>query len=863
MQMSEVLADRDLKTRQRVFAAHAHDTQLLQHMVAVLTARAARPHGRERSIANAGLMEEGQLYAVCMQELAAQMAVHSPALSEMSGQLFHGFIGLFQRSVAHQEQRLAREREAHEKTRVQLKEAQGESEHWKELKDDIEKKLTNARRLIDDKDRSISTMEKRVHEALSEARRASSQLEEHLGVSTGKMGSKGSRAYAALHSGSKKKKGGGGGGEHGIPEGDILMGGALAALGADGQPLEQGGGGGGEEDDDGEAAAKRYEEEKRLKNAMMVDAATDGVRKRVADLEAFLKTALTDAELTGRAAEYLRRLVRTVGAVDFGRTGDVRSVDTQTGEDLLQPSEDQKKRRKSKRGSKDEGKEEGPGESPIERMLRLSRAGKLKLEGENARLLPPRIASRTVMQLMLDKATRGATESLPDFLYNFYLHMYGVKKLAEQNLIALILSCIEHQDAFKRLKTFVEVCGMLKEPSDNDASAEMACNMYYELNMVINQYNSELSGTPAWLTENKLPNGEDGNVAVCLASACRRTVRSLFAHIHSLHVETFDEIVNAMEDMTTDRKGKQVVDIDDLISDLLAKWVAGRQALREQVAALFSAGDVNNDGVLSFDEFTALVKVVLPAASEERIWRAFRECIDMSPSEYEHAMLSESVQPMSALPGIDHIMVGGISSEVFVNVIEVHGLLGANLSADSLTAAHRQLQAWKAPCAPGGGPTEELVALSPIGGGSGIPKDRRRRRSSAGFSEEPTLTRHDSHAQLRLDLLAHEWSESNQRMQTQINGLREALQAMPKGKDSSEGDALASELEGVPSQLDRLSTLIVPPDGKEPSQEDAAHGWEQYRSLSLKLSRLANKIEELATATAAKQAGKTSFKKKA
>ena len=76
-------------------------------------------------------------------------------------------------------------------------------------------------------------------------------------------------------------------------------------------------------------------------------------------------------------------------------------------------------------------------------------------------------------------------------------------------------------------------------------------------------------------------------------------------------------------------------------------------------------------------------------------------------------------------------------------------------------------------------------------------------------------------------------------MQTQINGLREALQAMPKGKDSSERDALASELEGVPSQLDRLSTLIVPPDGKEPSQEDAAHGWEQYRSLSLKLSRLA------------------------
>ena len=36
-----------------------------------------------------------------------------------------------------------------------------------------------------------------------------------------------------------------------------------------------------------------------------------------------------------------------------------------------------------------------------------------------------RIASRTVLQLMLDKATRGANDSLPEFLYQFYLHMYG------------------------------------------------------------------------------------------------------------------------------------------------------------------------------------------------------------------------------------------------------------------------------------------------------------------------------------------------------------------------------------------------------------------------------------------------------
>ena len=137
--LSSGLSDhRAPKMRQRVFAAHAHDAQQLQQMVALLTSRSGKPPGRDRGISNAGLIEEGQLYAVCMQEVAAQMAVHSPALSEMSGQLFHGFVALFQKAVNHQETRLSREREAHEATRVQLREAEAETAHWRTQRDEME-----------------------------------------------------------------------------------------------------------------------------------------------------------------------------------------------------------------------------------------------------------------------------------------------------------------------------------------------------------------------------------------------------------------------------------------------------------------------------------------------------------------------------------------------------------------------------------------------------------------------------------------------------------------------------------------------------------------------------------------------------
>ena len=64
------LSDRRPKTRQRMFAAHSHDTQLLQQMASVLAQRAAHPPDRARGISHAGLVEEGQLYAVCLQEVA-------------------------------------------------------------------------------------------------------------------------------------------------------------------------------------------------------------------------------------------------------------------------------------------------------------------------------------------------------------------------------------------------------------------------------------------------------------------------------------------------------------------------------------------------------------------------------------------------------------------------------------------------------------------------------------------------------------------------------------------------------------------------------------------------------------------------
>lgn len=546
-----------------------------------------------------------------------------------------------------------------------------------------------------------------------------------------------------------------------------------------------------------------------------------------------------------------------MGQVDFGlAVGDCAEMSTQTDSDLFDSApadEGGKKPRKNRRGSGGGYQ----GEPPIERMLRLSRIGRLKLEGDG-RVLPPRIASRMVMQLMLDKGTRGSTESLPDFLYNFYLHMYGVRKLAEQNLIALILSCVENGASITRLGTFAQLCGFSGEPAKTaDADADMVCSMYCELNGCINQYNSELVCAPSQMAEARLPTGEDGNPAFCLAPAGRKTVRSLFSHIHSLHVETFDEMMGSVEERLETRKGKQVLDIDKLIGHVLNRWTDWRQALRAQVNALFVAADINDDGVLSFDEFAACVRVILPGVSEERTWKAFRECIDLSPTDSGSGLAALAAAPGGApagskwdvaAPAAAAFAIGGITAETFVSVVETQGLLGANLSAEhvSLLLARGE---WKAPLTPGTGHSVD----SPNANLSTPGKGPKRPPGGGG------LTRIDSHAQLRIDLLHHEWSEKAESMRAQVGALREALAAMPRlAHTDKEREALAADLEAVPAQLEALTETISPATGAPPSVEDASNGWEQYRCLALKVTRLASRIDELAVAAPPSSAGRPS-----
>ena len=170
--------------RQRTYAALAHDTACLQQMAAVLSKRSAGA-ARESMV---GLVEETQLYAVSMEELAVQISVHSPPLSHVASSLYKGFTKLFKRAMEHEKARLEKEREAHAATRHKLAQSLQEAKDWKEEATKNENKLSVLRYSYDEADRALSHAQTMYHQARTQAKRMRKVLDGYVNAAGDSVG---------------------------------------------------------------------------------------------------------------------------------------------------------------------------------------------------------------------------------------------------------------------------------------------------------------------------------------------------------------------------------------------------------------------------------------------------------------------------------------------------------------------------------------------------------------------------------------------------------------------------------------------------------------------------------------------------
>ena len=134
----------------------ARGQQQLQQMVRVLVHGETVEGHEGKRLALQGAVEQAQMYAVCMQELSLLVGSHSPTLAELCGTLWHGFVGLFRRSLAGEEVQLAREVAAHQRCNTQLRETQEDAGHFEAEAAALRERALELQMALDDKGRQLA-----------------------------------------------------------------------------------------------------------------------------------------------------------------------------------------------------------------------------------------------------------------------------------------------------------------------------------------------------------------------------------------------------------------------------------------------------------------------------------------------------------------------------------------------------------------------------------------------------------------------------------------------------------------------------------------------------------------------------------
>ena len=232
-------------------------------------------------------------------------------------------------------------------------------------------------------------------------------------------------------------------------------------------------------------------------------------------------------------------------------------------------------------------------------------------------------------------AAGGAGESsfqFSGFVYDFFLLLHGFPDIAECRVADLLASVKTHMHASVHIHTFARLVGVASPPLDTDGA-----NFFFATlaTLLRNLSGSGFIETPESLYWVPLD--------VCLTS-----LELIFKSMDDKHLIRLIKDVKAMsskiglagpgpaaeDGSSTEAAAKPqhtaMADVHDVLNLAMHAWELEFKRNDKQLCALFKAGDVDNDGNLSFEEFRAIIESADATRSAVEISRMFREAISAS-----------------------------------------------------------------------------------------------------------------------------------------------------------------------------------------------------------------------------------------
>ena len=234
-----------------------------------------------------------------------------------------------------------------------------------------------------------------------------------------------------------------------------------------------------------------------------------------------------------------------------------------------------------------------------------------------ARLIGSIYADKIAMDYNFDKIGREHL-SLPQFMKTFFIRRCGEKTLALKKLDLLIQALRQQRQSSTRFNTLAVLLGL--EEQDVKAYTPLAAGFFLHALFVAIKllYQHKYDADPETDTAQKAANRLDymrKDIRNSLSDGVQ--VKTYLSRDHVSQIcEQVGFTISETEKILTNVTRKGLWLIDDFLEYALSIWYGKREQRRKQNEKLFEKADLNGDGILSIDEFKAIVLIAEPEVQE-------------------------------------------------------------------------------------------------------------------------------------------------------------------------------------------------------------------------------------------------------
>ena len=310
-------------------------------------------------------------------------------------------------------------------------------------------------------------------------------------------------------------------------------------------------------------------------------------------------------------------------------------------------------------------------------------------------VMPPRalldfideVYHEKIMYDEVDDRDGHPRHSMVEFVYDHLFRRYGLRSLADSHTYDLVASLRAYKD-HPRVVLFSRLVGVCKE---EEILPQDATDFVLYVEAYLHALHDEKGRT---FIHDDTAVGRDRHlhaishiplhialkVAPAVLSVLIKNGPDLTSEVDVNPVSMLQRIQKHIQDLTfevkTERHGKnKEVDIDRLMLVFVGEFMSVRKMVENLLCQIFISGDTNSDGVLSLDEFIAVIRSINPSCSENQANRMFKEALQAAVKLRKRKKALGKEEPLEM--GKEK-QITSISPEVFLLCATKHGFLSGD-----------------------------------------------------------------------------------------------------------------------------------------------------------------------------------------